>query len=258
MCLSAILGIGSLVSGLGQAKAAKKAAKAQESAAASDIALQREMFDKTNENLDPYRIAGNNGMAAYLYDIGMGPKPMIGADPLDITTSESGNKTIYKVGGRAFTDEKLANIYAKKNGVQGKEYGGYSASPMAKYLLKTGVDSIEGSRAAVGGLYSGATLDQIENNRADVIGRDTADYFSRLTGLIGGGQAAAAGQAAAGQTYASAAGAAGRYGAQAAANGYAGSANALSGTIGDMAGIYGYFQNQNPMSAYAGSANRGR
>ena len=36
---------------------------------------------------------------------------------------------------------------------------------------------------------------------------------------------------------------------------YTGAANAMSGTIGDMAGIYGYFQNQNPMSAYAGSAN---
>lgn len=258
MCLSAILGVGSLISGLGQAKAAKKAAKAQESAAASDIALQREMFDKTNENLDPYRIAGNNAMSAYLSDFGMGPRPMIGADPLDITTSESGGKTIYKVGGRAFTQENLANIYAKKNGVKGTEYAGYSASPMAKYLLKTGVDSIEGSRAAAGGLYSGATLQAMEDNRSDVIGRDTADYYSRLTGLIDVGQSSAAGQAAAGQTYASAAGVAGRYGATAAANGYAGAANAMSGTIGDMAGIYGYFQNQNPMSAYAGSANRGR
>jgi len=273
-----------------QANAAKKGAKAQASAAASDIALQREMYDKTAANLEPYRAAGNDAMSAYLYEMGLGPKPTFGAKPLTIeeiitggtpakttTTYGQGSSehgmmgggggsttvaavpgtTTYKVGGKTFANKELATAYAAENGAQGTEYGGYSVSPMAKYLLKEGVDSIEGSRAAAGGLYSGATLQAMENNRADVIERDTGTYFDRLTGLVGGGQSAAAGQSQAGQYYATAAGNAGRTGANAAAQGYQGSANAISGGIGDMAGIYGYFQNQtaNPMASYAGGMN---
>jgi type II secretory pathway pseudopilin PulG len=128
-------------------------------------------------------------------------------------------------------------------------YGGYMESPAARYLLSSGVDSIEGSRAAAGGLYSGATLQALENNRRNVISADTDKYFDRLTGIAGMGQDAASGQSSAGRYFATSAGAAAGRAGQATANGALGVSGALQGGIGDMAGIYGYFSN--PMQAYA-------
>ena len=118
--------------------------------------------------------------------------------------------------------------------------------------MEEGVDSVQGAAAAGGGLYSGATLEALERNRQQVIGADTADYFSKLFGLGNMGMSAAGNQASAGGAYANNVGSLAMQAANAKGQGYLATGQAIGNTIGDMAGIYGYFQGQNnPMAAYA-------
>lgn len=266
---------GSAISGVASASGAKKAAKAQTAAADQATQLQRDIYEQTTANYKPYLSAGNDAMAAYLYEMGLGPKPTFGGTAPGIETitapgswaaSASGNQkfsenigsnkvytkgaTTYKVGDQTFSTLSEAEDWANANKTGGTEYGGYQQSPMAKYLMEQGVDSITGSAAASGGLFSGASMEALEKNRQTVIGADTSDYFSKLFGMSNMGMSAAGNQASAGSAYAGNVGNLAMQAGNAKAQGYMGAANALSGFIGDAAGIYGYMQS-NPMAAYA-------
>lgn len=263
---------GSAVSAGVSASGAKKAADAQSSAAKDSTALQKYIYDQTTENFAPFLGAGKDAMSAYLYEMGLGPKPTFGGTApkietytipgTDQTVSVNGGSngmstrvvkgaatTGYKVGDQTFSTLSEAEDWANANKTGGTEYGGYTQSPMAKYLMQEGVDSIEGSAAASGGLYSGAALEALEKNRKTVIGADTSDYFSKLFGLTNMGMSAAGNQAGAGSSYANNVSQLNMQAANAKAKGYTGAADAMSGFIGDAAGIYGYFNN--PMQAYA-------
>lgn len=131
-------------------------------------------------------------------------------------------------------------------------YGGYSESPMARYLLEKGRDTIDASAAARGGLYSGATLSALEQMRGDVVARDRDNYLAQLFGLSSAGQNAAAGVGNITMNKAAGVG-----------NAYQNAANAFSGGLSDMAGMYGYFggfdeQGPNPMTAYSNPWTAGR
>lgn len=268
----ALLG-GAALSGAASASAAKKAAGAQTKAADQATQLQRDIFEQTTENYKPYLSAGNDAMAAYLYEMGLGPKPTFGGTAPTIetvvgrptiekyTTGGPSDKqytktrtvdgpTTYKVGDKTFSTLSEAEAWADANKTGGTEYGGYTQSPMAKYLMEQGVDSITGSAAASGGLFSGASMEALEKNRQTVIGADTSDYFSKLFGLTNMGLSAAGNQAGAGSAYANNVGNLAMQAGNATAQGYIGAGNAMSGFINDAAGIYGYYQN-NPMNAYA-------
>jgi hypothetical protein len=269
-------------------KAASKAAKGQQAAADAATNLQRQQYEQTTANYKPYLNAGNDAMAAYLYEMGLGPKPTFGGSTpavesyYETTPGAAGGKAVpnlnsfiggmagipqpgtasggtrtqkFRVNGQSFSTLEEAEAFAKANATGGREYEGYSASPMAKYLMEEGVDSIEGSAAAAGGLYSGATLDALEGNRKQIIQADTADYFSKMFGLTNMGMSAAGNQANAGSAYAGNVGNLQMGAAQAAGNAKMQGAAAWNSTLGDMAGIYGYMQG-NPMAAYASPTMR--
>ena len=61
----------SLIGASKQAKAAKKAAKAQERAAAADLAFQKEQAAKAEARLNPYVQAGYGGLSAYQDTLGL-------------------------------------------------------------------------------------------------------------------------------------------------------------------------------------------
>lgn len=284
-----LLGGASLAGGAMSASAAKKAAKGNQAAADNATALQREQYEQTTKNYAPWLEAGKFGNAAYLYELGLGPKPTIGGTRPTIESfyetspasdgkaapnfnnfmagmlgvpqgSAGGGQTRtqrFRVGGQTFSTLEEAEKFADANRTGGQEYQGYSQSPMAKYLMQEGVDSIEGSSAAAGNLFSGATLEALEANRKQVVQADTADYFNRLLGVSNMGMAAAGNQAGAGQAYANNAGNLQMQAAQNSGNARMASAQAFNSTLGDMAGIYGYFGGQsNPMAAYASPTMR--
>lgn len=281
-----LLGGASLAGGAMSASAAKKAAKGNQAAADAATALQREQFEQTTENYKPWLDAGKLGNAAYMYELGLGPAPMIGGTTPKIesfyetttNTGGSGPPTIqnwmesvlgipqpkggassttrterFRVNGQTFSTLAEAEEFAKKNATGATQYGGYSQTPMAKYLLEEGVDSIDGSAAASGNLFSGATLEALENNRRRVIQADTADYFNRLVGVSNMGMAAAGNQAGVGQAYANNAGNLQMQAANASGQARIDGASAFNNTMADVAGIYGYFND--PRAAYSTPMN---
>ena len=83
MPVAAIAGIGSALIG---SSSAKKAARAQERSADQQMQLQREMYDQTREDLGGYRDAGDLARQAYMYEMGLGPAPMVGGTIPQIET----------------------------------------------------------------------------------------------------------------------------------------------------------------------------
>ena len=57
------------------AASANKAAKAQTNAANSDIALQREIYEDTSAKFQPFLDSGQNALAGYNFELGMGERP---------------------------------------------------------------------------------------------------------------------------------------------------------------------------------------
>ena len=61
----------SLIGGISQAKAAKKAAKSQEKAAAADLAFQKEQAAKSEARLAPFVTAGTGALGTYQDSLGL-------------------------------------------------------------------------------------------------------------------------------------------------------------------------------------------
>ena len=137
--------------------------------------------------------------------------------------------------------------YTDLLGMQGQEaYGralqNYQQSPFLAQLVRNTGDAVDASRAARGGLFSGATAQEIGDRTGQLYMGDFNNYLSRLGGLVDTGQNAAAqtgnfGQnAAAGQANAfTAAG-------NARAQGYINQGNAISNALNQGAQLYGAYQ----------------
>lgn len=289
---TAALVAGSVASSAIGAKASKKAGEAAAASADAATNLQRDIYDETTQRYAPYLEAGGNALQAVLYEMGLAPKPVFGAstptveafqetipgtpgtngripgsspipggrpsgkyDPADNNTGGTPARTVdkFRVGDRTFETRSAAEEYAAANKTGGTEYGGYTESPMFKYMMEKGTDSIQGSAAARGGLFSGATLQALEDNRRELVSADTGQYFSRLAGLTDMGLSAAGNQASAGQNFANNAGQSMMAAGQARANGMLGAAQSWQTGISDVAGAYGYFGGfgSNPMAAYS-------
>lgn len=118
----------------------------------------------------------------------------------------------------------------------------YRQSPFLAQLVRNTGDAVDASRAARGGLFSGATAQEIGDRTGQLYMGDFNNYLSRLGGLADTGQNAAAqtgnfGQnAAAGQANAfTAAG-------NARAQGYINQGNAISNALNQGAQLYGAYQ----------------
>jgi len=72
ICLSALIGLGSA---LIQGSASSRAARAQERAAGRQLELSERIYDEGRESTAPYREAGENALAAYQSDLGLGERP---------------------------------------------------------------------------------------------------------------------------------------------------------------------------------------
>lgn len=212
--------LGTVVGGIAQASAARRAASAQTQAAdasiaeqrrASDASLgfQREAFATTQANLDPFRQAGNTANAAVMYELGLGQRP------------------------------------------QG--YAGFQATPGYQFQIDQGTAAVNALAGAQGGRLSGRTLQDLTQLRQGLASQEYGNYFNRLSGVQGIGANAAAGVGSAAQNLGNNASnitmtTAGNVGnalsdrGNAQGAGYVGGANALSGAINNGIGIMAYQQ----------------
>ena len=142
-----------------------------------------------------------------------------------------------------------ALMYEVGLGDQPEGYMGYEMSPNALYALGQGVDQIEASAAAGGGLNSGATLAALEQMRGNVVMQDRDNYLNRLTGLAQSGQAAAGNTANNNQFYAGQINQAIGDQGNARSAGMIGQGNAFQQALNGMIGAYQTYQAQQPPAA---------
>ena len=233
-----------------------RAANAQQSAARDAASVARETRDMTRRDLQPYAGAGQNALAAYLYEMGLGPAPSMGAPTVEtisgaprqvgldhIKREGEGLRVVprmseatpdtYRVGGRTFTDMGEAQAFADS---QGATYQGFTGTPGYQFRMDEGRNALLANQAVGGRLMSGSTGRALTQFGQDYASSEYGNYMNRLAGLAGSGQNAAAGMGAANQAYGNMATNAINAGGNAAAAGWMGGTNAVTNALGQYAG----------------------
>lgn len=126
-----------------------------------------------------------------------------------------------------------------------KGYQGFEATPGYDFRLQQGMDAVQGSAAASGGLFSGRSMKALNDYGQGMASQEYGNYLNRLGGMVDSGQGAAGLQATAGANFATGASNALASGGNARAAGYMGTANAVQGGIGNALSAYGYMQGVN-------------
>ena len=221
----AVLGAGaSLIGGLVSANAANKAAKTQAKAADQATALQREQFEKTLELNKPFYEAGLKGQDYLMNYLGLGGDPTAAG---------------YGAGMKPFTGADLAS------------------EPGYAFRLGEGINALNKTAAARGGMFSGRALAEATRYGQDYASNEYQNAYNRywntrnqtinpVQSLLGQGQTVAGNLGTAGQNYATRAGETIQGAANARASGYVGSANALGSAL---SGAVTPYMNYNMMSA---------
>ena len=215
--VTAIVGGGSVVSGVMGASAAKKAARTQAASADRAADLQQEQFERNIELNAPFREAGLTAQNKLLDYMGLSA----GA------------------GGKYAKDFSMAD---------------FQQDPGYAFRMSEGLKALDRTAASRGGMLSGAALRGATRYGQDMASQEYTNAFNRyqtnranqlnpLQSLMGAGQTAAGNVGAAGQAYANNAGDAYMNAGNARASGYVGSANAWSNALGGAANMY----NQNQM-----------
>lgn len=275
---------GSAIQGMG----AKSAAKAQQKAADQQIALQREIYDDTTQRYAPFYDSGTNALAAYNYELGLGPRPTFGGTAPQIETvvtpgsatalqgaapfgrmfgtraedrnayqamvnrrnpQSAPSTTAYNVGGNSFATLEEAQAWANANKTGGAAYGGFQKTPGYDFRLNEGLDAIQAGAAARGGLYSGAAMKALQQHGQDYATSEYTPYLNRLAGMTDMGSAAAGNMANAGANMGAGVGSALASKGNAQAAGSIGFGNAINGGIQNMLGYMNYQQNLNTAPA---------
>ena len=225
--VTAIVGGGSVVSGVMGAKAAKSAAKTQAASADYAAQLQQEQFDKQVELNAPFREAGLTAQNKLLDYMGLSA----GA------------------GGKYARDFSMAD---------------YQADPGYAFRLSEGMKGLNATAAARGGLISGNALRAATQYGQEMGSQEYQNAYNRyqtnrsnqlnpLQSLMGAGQTATNTMGQAGQNYANQAGEAYMGAGNARASGYVGSANAWSNAIGNATNVYNQNQMINRMFPQSGA-----
>ena len=154
-----------------------------------------------------------------------------------------GSGTQFRVNGQVFKTRQEAEAYAAAHMTGGTAYGGYTKTPGYDFRMKQGMDALQSSAAARGGLYSGAAMRDALQYGQDYASNEYGNYLARLGGRADAGMSAAQMSGQASQQAASGvSNALGNIG-NAKAAGAIGVGNAFTGGLQNMASIYGYQNN---------------
>jgi len=146
--------IGSITGANKQAKAAESAAQTQSQATDKASQIQKEMYDQTRKDFDPYRQAGSNALSQL---VGFNPQSYSGSG-FNYKGSSNPNYTSQQFNPDAFNFEE---------------------SPGYQFRKEQGMDGIQGSAAAGGGLLSGATLKALNGYNSDLASQEYGNAFNQ-------------------------------------------------------------------------------
>lgn len=122
------------------------------------------------------------------------------------------------------------------------DYSEFYKSPDYTFRMNEGLNAVQGSAAAQGGLYSGNALRSINDYAQGTAASEYGNYFNRQMALAGMGQTATTQAGNAAITTGNNVGNLLVNQGNARASGITGQANAVSGGINDLASIYGLYQ----------------
>lgn len=253
-----------LLGGVLSAGSAKSASNSQERAGREQVALARETRDLNRADLAPFLQGGLLGQQAYLSEMGLGAAPMIGGTAPQINTitgtpttyttgSPDGPQTStrpgvdsFQVGGQTFGTMDEAQAWANANKTGGTAYQGFQKTPGYDFQLGQGMDALQSTAAARGGLMSGSTMRAAQGYGQGLANQEYGNYMNRLAGLSSQGQSSAAMQADNNNNYAQMGtnALAGIGNAQAA--GAIGVGNAINGGLQNAIGAWQYQKTQQP------------
>lgn len=123
-----------------------------------------------------------------------------------------------------------------------KGYQGFEATPGYDFRLQQGLDAVQGSAAASGGLFSGRSMKALNDYGQGMASQEYGNYLNRLGGMVDSGQGAAGLQATAGANFAAGASNALGSAGNAQAAGAIGAGNAWQSGIGNALSAYGYMK----------------
>lgn len=162
-----------------------------------------------------------------------------GTTPLPMNGG-GGGQTLYRVGDQTFATLEEAQAYANSHLEGGTPYGGFQESPGYQFALDQGIAAIDASASANGSLYSGATMQDLNEFAQGTANQEFDKYYGQVSGVAGAGQAAAAQTSQAGANYAAGASNSLANMGNAQAAGSIGVGNALMGGLNTGIGLYQY------------------
>lgn len=185
--------VGTVAGGVMSSKASKKAAKVQAQSADKANALTQAQYDQTRADLSPYNQAG---VAA----LGQLSDPNLNqtykSNPFSLNGSNSPYQTTgkapeayqstgsapnaYMTGGNMPQDYKSGDFsyFGSKDPYKSKAFN-FEASPDYEFRKQQGMDGIQSSAAASGGLLSGAALKALNANNSNLASGEYGASYNR-------------------------------------------------------------------------------
>ena len=131
---AATLGAG-VIGGLASNSAAKTAAKATQQATDQSLALQKQMYDQTRSDLQPYTQAGYGGLTALQARMGLGGAAATGGGGIDWNAYGAANPDLSAEAQRVGADGEFASPQAyyqwhqQQFGDEGRDPASYATTP---------------------------------------------------------------------------------------------------------------------------------
>lgn len=153
--VAAIGGIGTSLYGSNKAsKAAKSAAQTQAAAADRATEVQKEMYDQTRSDFDPFRKTGTNALGR-----------LVGFNPQSYQGSQ-------------FSYNGSSNPSYASQQYQPSQFN-FEESPSYQFRKEQGMDGIQSQAAAGGGLLSGATLKALNQYNSNLASQEYDNAFNQ-------------------------------------------------------------------------------
>ncbi|KQH73606.1 hypothetical protein XfCFBP8356_008710 [Xylella fastidiosa subsp. sandyi] len=144
------------------------------------------------------------------------------------------------------------NALTGQQAVLSGDYSGFEKAPDYTYALDQGLQGLDRSAAARGSLYSGGHQADVMKFAQGLASQNLNNYWNRLAGLSGSGQAAASQLAGLGQSYAANVGNQYNNAAAARAGAYYQTANNTTDALASLGNAFGnWYQGRNPSNTNA-------
>ena len=188
MVAAAVMGAATVASSAMSASASRKAAKTQAESADRASQIQKEMYDQTRKDLDPYTQAGTNALGQLQSGMKDGTfNNNYQGDQFSFNGSNSpyyssngsiGDFRTARYSGPSYSASQFNAAVKDTPAYKSNEFN-FEESPDYQYRLKQGMDGIQSSAAASGGLLSGSALKALNSHNSNLASQEFSNAYGR-------------------------------------------------------------------------------